>query len=590
MRRLVSGALAWGVLSAAGLARAEGAPPAPSGSAPSAGITGPGAKVVEIDLSRGAPESPSGGLFRAERSTYTDLVRALAELRADPKTKGILVRVGLSRLGWARTAEVARTLRALREDKKLVYCHADDVGNQTAWLFAEGCDRIFVSPAGGVDTVGIAAEMLFAKDLLAKFGVRADVLQVGKYKGTGEMLTRSTASDEVKQSVQGALSDIRTHWLSGVLTARPSASGLEAGPHTPEEAKKLGLVDEVAYFDEARDALFAKVGAKKTEPLLGHGSGGGLADLLRVFTGARRRKGMGQIAVLRASGAITMEKSRGLGGDDGIDARSLIRLAKQVEKDDLVKAVVLRIDSPGGSALASDLMWHQLMSLRKKKPLVVSVGDMAASGGYYLACAGTKIVAERTSIVGSIGVVGGKVALGPALEPYGVRVEPIPAVPGSDPSRAVYMSGLSPWDDATKARVLASMESIYDLFVKRVEEGRGLGKADVDRFAEGRIWSGAQGKSMGMVDELGGLSRAIEVARVEAKLDEGASIRVIEEQRGIFDVFDEEEDAAAAAVSEAVRPRLPEALIEAARFADAWSPLLGTERALVALPFGLLVR
>ncbi len=572
---------------------ADGAGPPSIGAStppPASGRSGGGDASIELDLSRGVPEASTPGFLARPRPTFADVVVALASLRADPKVRGIFVRGGSARLGWARTSELARTLRALRRDGKVVYCHADDVGNQTAWLFAEGCDRTFVSPAGTVETVGVAAELLFAKDLLAKLGVQADILQIGKYKGTGETLTRSSASDEVKTSVQGALGDIREAWMSSVVAARPGATGLESGPHTPVEAKSLGLVDDVGYADEARDSLLARVGARAVVPLVRRSGTGGVAGLLRILIGADGRAGRGKIAVLRASGAIGMAPSRGLGGGDGIDARTLLRQLSRLEEDDAVKAVVLRIDSPGGSALASDLLWHGLSSLRKKKPLVVSVGDMAASGGYYLASAGTKIVAERTSIVGSIGVVGGKVAFGPALERYGVVVEPIPAVPGSDPHRAVYMSGLSPWDDATRARVLAGMQAVYDLFLRRVEEGRGLTSAEVERFAEGRIWSGAQGKALGMVDELGGLSRAIEVARVEAKLEEGTDVRLIEEQRGLLDLVDDDEDSTATELARAGGLRLPDALTEAARFVEAWSPLFASERTLVALPFGLLVR
>jgi protease IV len=615
-RRTVSAVLSVALLAGGGAAL-DGCRPRPGkGHGPSAAASGSAsatapaeddptaAAIAEIDLTHGAPETRAGGLFRKNQGSFYDLMASLTRFAADEDKKGLFIRFGTTRVGWGRAAEAARSLSKLREQGKIIYCHADDLGNATYYLAAQACDRVFISPAGSVTTVGLALELVFAKDLLAKVGVEADILQIGKFKGTGETYTRSEASEEMKKSIGGVLADLRDRWLEGVEVGRhdhTARRGLEEGPHTPQEAKALGLIDEVAYAEEAKTALRARVSGGRTEALFGKGSapggsGGGLVDLVRVITGAKRggKGGPAHISVLRASGAITMERAGGIFGEQsGIDAKTLTHELKKLREDEATKAVVLRIDSPGGSALASDLLWYELMQLRKKKPLIVSVGDMAASGGYYLACTANKIVAEETSIVGSIGVVGGKLVFGPALRKLGVNVETLPANPAS--SRATYESPMVPWDPSTRDRVLATMTSIYDLFLSRVAEGRGMPREKVETFAEGRIFSGREARSLGMVDAWGGISEAIELARAEAKLDESASVRLVGEPSGLFDALglgDDDDDVE----TRGLLPSRPGVLTavpgaEAALVhAESMLPLALGERALVAVPFGFLVR
>jgi protease-4 len=311
----------------------------------------------------------------------------------------------------------------------------------------------------------------------------------------------------------------------------------EDGPYSASTAESLGLVDAIGYFDEARDALEKEVGAVRAEVRLGNGaaSSGGddLSNVLRAIAG--ESLGTAPVSLVRATGAISMQGGGGLLSEaGGIAEKRMTRTLQRLERDDDVKAVVLRIDSPGGSALASDLLWHELMRIRARKPLVVSVGGMAASGGYYLASAGSVVFADESSIVGSIGVVGGKVAADRALEKVGIHAETIPAKTG-DPgatARAAYESLLTPWDDATRARLLATMTGIYELFLARVAEGRNIPRERVAESAEGRIFSGRDGKSRGLVDELGGLAMAIARARTLAGLPADARVDVAGEPSG----------------------------------------------------------
>jgi protease-4 len=399
---------------------------------------------------------------------------------------------------------------------------------------------------------------------------------------------------------------MRTAWIDGITKGRKTVSveAIEDGPFGPEDAKAKGLVDEIGYLDDARES--AKKLAEVNRSVVRFGGSdaapsgsGGVVEIFRSLSGSGH-VGVPHVAVVRAAGGISMGGGSPLGGS-GITERDLGRVIAKVTRDDSAKAVVLRIDSPGGSALASDLLWKRLMKLRAAKPIIVSVGGMAASGGYYLACTGTKIVAEPTSIVGSIGVVGGKLAVGRALDELGVHAETIAASP--DPAkaaRAAYTSPFVSWDDATRARMLTSMTAIYDLFVRRVAEGRGLPKEKVATFAEGRIFAGSIAKEKGMVDELGGLAKALELARNEAKLPKDAPVSIVGESPSLFDVLGEDDEGeseergaisrAASEASARVVGGWLDLSPEIGQFLASAEPLVSGERTLAALPFVIMVR
>jgi protease-4 len=287
------------------------------------------------------------------------------------------------------------------------------------------------------------------------------------------------------------------------------------------------------------------------------------------------------VAVLPAVGGIAMASGSGV-TDDGIAADSITRSIRRLKADKSVKAVVLRINSPGGSALASDLIWHELMLLREQKPLVISVGSMAASGGYYMACAGHQIFSEQTSIVGSIGVLGGKFTIGEALAEYGITTHVFAA--NDEPSakrRASYFSMFESWDDPTKERIQHQMEHVYKLFLQRVAQGRGLTVEQVHEVAQGRIWTGVQGKERRLVDQLGGLSDAIAYAKQQSGLAPNSTVTIegggnpILELLGLGDGASEQEIRAASARYLAAQP--------------SWYPLLnGGERRLMQSVWPLL--
>lgn len=568
------------------------------------------ARLAAIDLTRGAPEAGGSSLFSTpSRTTFAHLVRALHALAVDDDVKGVLVRFGGARVGWSRAYEIAELLSRVRAKQKFVTCHAEDLGNATLFIAARGCDRVWMSPAGGVDAVGVAAQVVYANRLLTqRLGVDVDMLQIGKFKGAEEPLTRDGPSPEARASLESTLRAIRDAWAEGVGRGRGEVAtkAAEDGPFSPAEAKARGLIDAIGYFDEARDDAKARAESDAIDVRFGSGGGDrrpGLAEILRTIAGegAGRAGDRPHVALVRAVGSISMEGGGGLlGGRSGITEHALGRTIRKLVDDEQARAIVLRIDSPGGSALASDLLWHELMKLRAAKPIVVSIGDMAASGGYYLASTGTRIVAEPTSIVGSIGVVGGKLAFGNAIEQLGLHAETFsPLGSPTAATRAAYESPLVAWDDATRDRVRSSMTAIYELFLARVAEGRGMTVARVAESAEGRIFAGETAKARGLVDEWGGLDDAIATARDLGKLAADAPVVMAGEASSFEDLFagdDEGEEsderalsAVARAFAEAALPAGSDAL-ELSRFASSVAPLAASERAVAALPYAITLR
>jgi protease-4 len=563
--------------------------------------------LAELDLRRGVPEQASSSLLGGSRPvSFTDLVTRLRTMPDEAKMRGVLVRLGSS-IALARAEEIGRHVAKLRDKNVPVVCHAHGYSNSTMLLAARACDEIFLSPAGTVDTIGLAGQLIFGRALLDRLQVDVDFLQVGKFKGAKEPFTNTTSSPEARRSLQAALSGLRDGWLDSVAKGRDKAAdalGVEDGPHTPEDAKKLGLIDEVGFYRDARKRALERAGVKGRVAYFGGSSreGDGFAEFLRTLSGAGGST-VPHVAVVRATGGITMSGGSSVfGGDGGISHAALSKVIRRLEQNESTKAVVLRIDSPGGSALASDLLWRALMDLREDKPLVVSIGSMAASGGYYLACAGNKIVAERTSIVGSIGVVAGKLSFAESLRELGVNVETVPGKPGGNANRALLGSPFSRWDDATRDKIQGSIQNMYDLFLARIAEGRGVDVSAIAPSAEGRIMGGDMAKDGGLIDEIGGLSRAIDLAMELAGLPASTPLDVIRSNQGLLEVLGiEGAHARAAAVrdlerraADRARAALTGGLLpyrdEIAAFAESTKPLLQGERVIVSLPYVLAIR
>jgi protease-4 len=573
-----------------------------------------GPSVAVLDLTDGLPEIEAAGFLGVpvHTASFDRFVRGFPALAKDKDVKGLFVRFGSTSFGMARAIEVGEHLAAQRDAGMPVFCHADVFTNATMMAAARGCSRVWISPAGTVEATGIGLELLYFHKLLAdELHLSVDFLQIGKYKGAEEPFTRDGPSDEARQTMQSMMGSLRDAWLDAVKRGRgrdDAVQAIEDGPWGPEAAKEHGLVDDIGFVDEALDAVKKQSGAVRDEVRFGRGAeekGDDLGDVVRLLAGAGRSAA--PVALIRATGAIAMAPGGGvLGERSGITETEMAKVLARVEHDDAIKALVLRIDSPGGSALASDLIWHHLRKIRAKKPIVVSVGGMAASGGYYISSAANAIVAEPTSIVGSIGVVSGKVAAGDALAKVGVHTETIPGN-AADPkarARVAYGSILTPWDDATKQRLVDSAKSIYDLFLARIEEGRGMTLEKITPYAEGRLFSGAQAKANGLVDEIGGLDFAIAKARALAKLPDDAGVAALSPRSGLLEALaggdGNDESRAPAPGVEGLVPGLapggsPLDVVE--RVAPDLVPFVASldamttgERSLVAVPYAMVLR
>jgi protease-4 len=569
------------------------------------GTTRPGKgekRVLDIDLSSGAPEANAGGLFPLPATrTYTGLVRALEKGLAAGTTSGLLVRLGGANYDMAQSQELSALFERFSKKGMPVVCQADGLTNSTAALFLKGCSKRYLGPAGELEAVGLAAQVVYMRSILDRLKIEVDFLHVGKFKSGPEPLLQDGPSPEAKEALDFALGSIRDSWLALAPTPETKAA-LEQGPYSPPDAKTRGLVHELGYESDARLEARKLAKTDNVEAAFGPRAGGrhGLdfGEIVKALTGGNDENSNPHVAVVPMQGAITTEGGGPFGGS-GITSSAMVKVISRLARTESVKAVVVRLDSPGGSPLASDLIWHELMHLRSKKPVIASVGGMAASGGYYIASATQKIYAEPASIVGSIGVFGGKLVLSPALKEIGVTSVTFPASKAEGAAeRAGYLSPLVPWNDATRDRVRSLMQSIYDLFVARVAEGRKLPADKIYPNAEGRIWSGPQGLERGLVDQIGGLLEAIDEARKLGKVDPNTPVTVEGASESLLDMLslgdgDADESHIRAALDRyQARPMLPlDALPEELRpFAASLGPLFDGESVIAALPYALTVR
>jgi len=444
------------------------------------------------------------------------LTRRLGELADDANLTGLLLRVDDVAASLPDLAELRPAFARLSASGKKLVCHTEGAANATYLLLA-GCDRIVLAPTGEIMLTGPAAMPIHLKGLLDQLGITADFLHVGAYKGAAEPLTRDRPSKEMDQTLDAILDRAYATMIDTVATGRkltPDAvkALIDEAVFTAERAVDAKLVDEIATFEQTRDALAAggawtRLAATKDD---GDDPAAAMMDVAR-FLGAMpvARPTTPHVALVYAIGDVVDGEGDGaVGARQEIASRTLVPALRVLAADDNVKAVVLRIDSGGGSALASELIWHAVAEVKARKPVVVSMSDVAASGGYYIACGATKIFALDDTLTGSIGVVGGKLAPAGALAKLGVTT-----FPRGRGKRATMNASLGPWTDDERATVQATMQSVYDVFVGRVAAGRGKSKDEIHAIAQGRVWTGADARRLGLVDELGGLEAALAEAR-----------------------------------------------------------------------------
>ncbi len=439
-----------------------------------------------------------------------DVLDNLDKAAANPSVKGIFLDLTNLMTGIATIEEIRNALLDFKKSGKFIYAYSE-VFSQPTYYLATAADKIYLHPTGLAELKGLRSEILFFKGTLDKLGVEPLVFRHGKFKSAVEPFIQEKLSDSNREQVRTFLTSIWNHMLKGIASGRKLSEdelrkiSSELLVTNAPAAKQYKLIDDLKYRDEVLDMLKTKTGAESIDKL----ELITLNDLKDAEDTREKRKG-DKIAVVYAEGDIV--DGEGQDGQIGsVDCSKAIRKARLDEK---VKAVVLRVNSPGGSALASETIWREVTLTKKVKPVIVSMGNLAASGGYYIAAPADVIVASPNTITGSIGVFGLFFNGKGLANQLGVTIDTVKTTPMAD-----IMSSSRGVTTREAEIIQAEIERIYDNFITRVAEGRKMSKADVDSIAQGRVWTGADAKRLKLVDEFGGLERAIELAAQKAKLD-----------------------------------------------------------------------
>ena len=478
----------------------------------------PGAKILTLTLDRPVHdylEAPSfSWIRRGSPQSLADVWAGLARARSDPQVLGLSVYLRNARFGFGKAQELRFLMQSFQESDRFVNCFLETVGEGTngtlAYYLASACDHITLAPPGDVNLVGLFSDAYFLRGSLEKLKIETDLSHAGRYKSAAEQFTNTEHSPEAEEALSSVLDDLFDQIVTSIAEDRDLPfetvrNLIDRAPLTAEEALEEGLVDSLGYPDEYEQRL-SEIGSKETRlvPLSDYAPPG------RPLAGSR-------VAVVFTQGTII----RGSSGTDPwsqqrfVGSETLGEILRELSDDDGVAAVVLRVDSPGGSALASDLILREVVRLAERKPVVVSMSDVAASGGYYIASKATGIVAEPATITGSIGVVGGKFVLRRFQEDLlGITHDTLARGANAD-----FFSPLDHFSEEQARHYERLMRRIYDSFVRHVAEGRQMSREAVDVVAQGRIWTGSQALDHGLVDALGGLDVALDMARQQAGLE-----------------------------------------------------------------------
>ena len=524
------------------------------------------ASVVEFTLKGNYPEGPQpAGLFSEIQPSLGKLVDRMDEAAKDKAVDAVILRIAEAQLERATVDELRAAVGRIRKAGKPVYAELVDADSRD-YLLAGACDRIFMSPGGTLMIPGVRAEMSYYKGLLDKLGIEFHVLQMGKYKSAGEPFTRTEPSPAAREEMTGIVDDLYRSLVATIAKDRKLEEAqvrklIDEGIFTASAAKKAGLVDCVAYADEIHDLFRKKLQAEKVDFVTDYKkekndidfSGiGGMMKLMELAFGGKtseKTSGPRKIAVIYAVGVIVQGKSSSsVMGEDTVGSTSLVDALRTADKDPKVLAVVLRIDSPGGSAVASDLIWRQVN--RMHKPVIASMANVAASGGYYIAAGARRIIAEPQTITGSIGVIGGKPVVSKLLAKVGVSTEVI-----SRGKNSGMLSLTAPFTPEERQAWMNVMEETYGQFVAKVAEGRKMPRSKVEELAQGRVYTGKMALDKGLIDGLGTLGDAIRAAKEAAGLkpDEKVDLETLPEPKTFFEQLLEQDSAMSR-----VRTSLPE--------------------------------
>ena len=493
--------------------------------------------VLAIDLRGARLDSPSGSPFAfAEDLSVVDLVRTLEHAETDPAVRGLFIRANEFGLSPGVAEEYRNAIADFRASGKFVLTHAQGFEGTsiTSYFAVAGSDEIWLQDTANFTPAGLAAEITFLGGLFERFGIHAEFEQFHEYKNAVNTYTQTGFTDAHRESTLSYMTSIYDTAIGAIAADRGLALAsvtdvFETAPHTAESAMQAGMVDALGHVIDAREAALARAGDFSE-----------MVDLADYYSSIGSWSNDPIIALIEGQGAIVTGSARQgpFGGSESIGSDAMSEAILAAAADDDVQAILLRVDSPGGSAIASDQVWDAILRARAAgKPVIVSMASLAASGGYYIAAPADYVVAHATTLTGSIGVYGGKISFGESLAEYGLNTESI-TVGGE--YGTVY-SGNTQFTDAQREAYRGQLAAVYADFTQRVADGRDLPIERVLEIARGRVWTGAQALDLGLVDEIGGFRVAVAAAKQLAGIapEDGVQLRRFPRQPTPFEAFSE---------------------------------------------------
>lgn len=472
-------------------------------------VTGNSALVLSLrgDIPESAPVDINIPFLQSQTSpTVRDIWTSLHQAANDNRIKAVVLEPHGIIAGWGRLQEIRQDILEFERSGKPVYAFLESPGSREYYL-ASAASKVFLSPGDMLQVKGFLLEAMYFKDALDKLGVQFQVDHIGRYKDAGDIFTRTNMSPETREVFGQILDQLYGDFCASVAQGRhKSADDIKAlvdvGPFTADQAKANGLIDQLAYGDEAYADLTRKAGVGKLTKV----------DIRTYF---RAMPGQGdRIAVLVGDGEIVQgDPANVFGGQTEIADRAFAKVIRQVRNDAGVKGVILRVNSPGGDSLASDIILHEMKLLSAAKPTVISMSDVAASGGYYISMTGDPVIAYPDTITGSIGVLYARPVLHDLFDKLGIQTDLL-----SRGKLAEMDSVTQPLSDAARQKLHESIEATYKLFVGKVATARKKAYDQIDPIAQGRVWMGSQARQNGLVDQLGGLDQAVATVRQKAHL------------------------------------------------------------------------
>ena len=437
---------------------------------------------------------------------FKDILDNIEKAKNDDRIKGIYLNFSSVNAGFSQIEEIRNKLLEFKESGKFIYSYADSY-SQSAYYLASVSDKISLNPEGIIELKGLSAEIMFYKGLMDKLGIEAQIIRHGKFKGAVEPFMYNQMSNENREQIEKLLNSISDYMIDGIATEREGVTSEEIHKminnmylSSARKCLESGIIDKIAYQDQILSDLEDKSEHEIT-----------LTDYMKVKN-PKTSVSDNKIAIIYATGEI----NTGKGSYNTIGSETTVEAIREASEDENVKAIVLRVNSPGGSALASEIIWREINLAKQKKKVVVSMGDYAASGGYYIACNADKIFANNSTLTGSIGVFGIVPNTKNFLnEKLGVYIETVKTHKHSD-----IANGYRKLSDDELNVIQNSVEDIYETFITHVSEGRGIPFRKVDEIGQGRVWSGADALSIGLIDEIGGLEDAIASAADLSSLED----------------------------------------------------------------------